>query len=190
MSCSITYTITYLIPEGDARNVIFTKPSRNCPAYSASPLSCLGCGELVSIRRPRGVLDESEVKPPFFPPFRPQKTRTREPARGEGGHAFCFSWRTPSLHEAALTLLGANSAVCRHTLHTFPLFAPKTCCCPPPSYPLYPPPSPPPFFAPKTCRPIPAPPPPLPPLPPLLLLLLLARLLLRFNRIVLACTLT
>ena len=27
------------------------------------------------VRRPRGVLDESEVKPPFFPPFRPQKTR-------------------------------------------------------------------------------------------------------------------
>ena len=79
------------------------------------------------------------MKPPFFPPFRPPKNARQRARRREGGHAFCFSWRTPSLHEAALTLLGANSAVCRHTLHTFPLFAPKTCCCPlPPCLPLTP----------------------------------------------------
>ena len=45
---------------------------------------------LVDIRRPRGVLDESEVKPPFFPPFRPPKTRAREPAEGRGGTHFVF----------------------------------------------------------------------------------------------------
>ena len=93
----------------------------------------------VRVRRPSGVLDESEVKPPFFPPNRPPKNARQRARRGEGGHAFCFSWRTASLHEAALTLLGANSAVCRHTLHTFPLFAPPPL---PPLPPPFPPASP------------------------------------------------
>ena len=129
--------------------------------------------------------DESEVKPPFFPRFSllssPNK-RAPESPQGGGGHAFCFSWRTPSLHEAALTLLGANSAVCRHTLHSFPLFAPKTVAARPfppapplpPRTPPAPPPPPPyppstpaypryPFFLPPPSPPPPPPPPPLPP---------------------------
>ena len=127
---------------------------------------------IYNIRRPSGVLDESEVKPPFSLLLHPPKNaREKSPQGGGGPRIFVFSWRTPSLHEAALTLLGANSAVCRHTLHTFPLFAPKTVAAPPfsfppctpstpplppstpppyppstPAYPLYPP-----FFTPKTC---------------------------------------
>ena len=37
------------------------------------------------IRRPSGVLDESEVKPPFFPPFTPPKKRAPESPQGGGG---------------------------------------------------------------------------------------------------------
>ena len=142
------------------------------------------------------MLDESEVKPPFFPPFTPPKKRAPE-SRAEGGHAFCFSWRTPSLHEAALTLLGANSAVCRHTKHTFRLFAPPDLL--PFLLPPYPPSTPPPTpplpqpsvsWLPKPALPPPPlPPPPLPPpTPPCQSPLLVARLLLLrlFNRIVLA----
>ena len=111
---------------------------------------------LAPVRRPRGVLDDSEVKPPFFPPSDP---KSRAPLSPQGGGCRHFVFHgTPSLHEAALTLLGA-----------FRLPPPPP---PPPPYP--PPPYPPPPTPP--CQ------------PPLLLLLLLARLLLLrlFNRIVLA----
>ena len=42
------------------------------------------------IRRPSGVLDESEVKPPFFPPFTPPKKRAPESPQGGGGPRILF----------------------------------------------------------------------------------------------------
>ena len=42
------------------------------------------------IRRPSGVLDESEVKPPFFPSFYPPKKRARESPQGGAGPRILF----------------------------------------------------------------------------------------------------
>ena len=92
------------------------------------------------------MLDESEVKPPFFPPFRPPKNARQRARGGEGGHAFCFS----GLQERGV---GAHSP--------FPFLLPPP--YPPLAYPLYPPPSPPLF---RTCCPFPFPRPPPPPAPP------------------------
>ena len=42
------------------------------------------------LRRPSGVLDESEVKPPFFLPFTPPKKRARESPQGGGRPRILF----------------------------------------------------------------------------------------------------
>ena len=132
------------------------------------------------------MLDESEVKPPFFPPFTPPKKRVRESPQGGGGPRILFFMEDAEPSVSTLYTLS------RFSLPT-PVAAPPFSFPPyPPSYPpstpacpLYPPPAPPP--------PPPLPPPPPPPLPsspcpsPLRLLLLARLLLLRlFNRIVLA----
>ena len=93
------------------------------------------------------------MKPPFlFPPFRPPKRARQRACRGEGGHAFCFSWRTPSLHEAALPSVGTLYTLSRFSLpkpvpSAPPPTPPPTPPAPPlpppstPAYPLYPPPA-------------------------------------------------
>ena len=94
-------------PHKDSKNRIMyalSQPREQgpCPSPSAPPSRCLLCLVLAGnggdigdycwglyrvwfIRRPSGVLDESEVKPPFFPPFTAPKKRARESPQGGGG---------------------------------------------------------------------------------------------------------
>ena len=114
------------------------------------------------VRRPRGVLDESEVKP------RPQKTRAREPAGGGGARILFF------MEDAEPARSGVDAAGGEFrrvgTLYTLSRFSlPKPVASPPFPLPLPPPlpPEGPPPTPPSPRPPLPpSPPPPLPPPPP------------------------
>ena len=80
--------------------------------YARGLRESLGRLEPTSKGHKTGEEAPAEVKPPFFPISDP---KSRAPLSPQGGGGFVFHG-TPSLHEAALTLLGAFRLLPRYEL--------------------------------------------------------------------------
>ena len=89
---------------------------------------------MLQIRRPSGVLDESEVKPPFFPPFRPPKKRAPESPQRGGGARILFFMEDAEPARSGVDAAWGRIPPCVGTLYTrFSLPKPVAAPYPPPS---------------------------------------------------------